>query len=175
MSSPIKQNIHNANNKRATEIVNNIRDAVCPFNTTANKITVLSQTKKQAMERRALTPQEEANRIRLREIYTRKKKTLGLTQDKIADLGGWKSQGTVAQYFSGYIPLNTDAKIKMASILQVDVTEIDPDFRAPSKGVADADEFFEAYGSLIDELPEQEQFKVLSKMAEKIAVYKKDR
>ncbi len=42
---------------------------------------------------------------------------------------GWKSQGTVGQYLNGALPLNTDAKLKFAELLNCDVSEIDPGFQ----------------------------------------------
>lgn len=123
------------------------------------------------MDRRKLTLDEEAWRQNLRRIYSEKKKELGLTQEKLADLGEWKSQGTISNYFNGIIPLNTDAKLKFASILQVDVTEIDPTFRTPNKAVSSAEEFVDRYGDSIRALSKEEQLRVVSKLVEKIAQF----
>lgn len=78
------------------------------------------------MKRRQLTPAEKASTQRLRYIWDAKKKALGLTQEKAAHLLGWSAQGSVGQYLNGRIPLNTDAILKFADLLQVDPAEIDP-------------------------------------------------
>lgn len=80
--------------------------------------------------RRTLTEEEELWRSNVKRIYNERKKTLGLTQEKLAEECGWKSQGTIAQYFTGGRPLNTDAKIKLAWALKVPVTDIDPNMTA---------------------------------------------
>ena len=78
--------------------------------------------------RRALTESEEKCTRNLKNIYESKKKSLGLTQEILADLLGWKSQGSVNSYLNGRIPLNTDAKIAFSKALEISITDIDPDF-----------------------------------------------
>jgi len=77
--------------------------------------------------RKTLTEKQILWADNLRNIWDRKKKELGLTQEKAGHLLGW-TQGGVGHYLNKKTPLNTDAKIKFAKLLQVDVTEIDPDF-----------------------------------------------
>lgn len=117
--------------------------------------------------RRALTPDEIIWKDNLKAIYKRKKKALGLTQEKLADLCGWKTQAAVSNYMNGVIPLNTDAKIKFASVLEVGVTEIDPQMSSlPATGQfpKSADEFFELYGDFLDSLPPAERMRVVGRI-----------
>lgn len=81
-----------------------------------------------AMEKRHLTARQQQAQQNLRAIWDAKKKELGLTQEIAADLLGWSSQGSVASYLNGRIPLNTDAIAKFSRLLQVDPLEIDPGF-----------------------------------------------
>lgn len=111
--------------------------------------------------RRELTKEEQAWKSNLVRIWNAKKDALGLNQEKLADRIGWNSQGTVGQYLTGRIPLNTDAKIKFAKALGVDVSEIDPNL----KGLADklptnAAEFLGAYGEGIKMLSESQQIEL---------------
>lgn len=62
---------------------------------------------------------------RLNRIWNLKRKELGLSQEKAADMYGC-SQGNISQYLNGKIPLNTDAIYKFAEILQVSPAEINP-------------------------------------------------
>ncbi|WP_444923472.1 S24 family peptidase [Microbulbifer sp. DLAB2-AF] len=77
-------------------------------------------------KRRQLTPEEKASTQRLRDIWDKRRKVLGLTQEKAAHLLGWSSQSAVGAYLQGRIPLNTDATIKFAELLEVEPAEIDP-------------------------------------------------
>jgi len=76
-------------------------------------------------ERRPLTAEEKLWAENLSKIWHAKKKGLGLTQQKAAEIAGWSSQGSVTQYINGKIPLNTDAKIAFAKMLEVPVSDID--------------------------------------------------
>lgn len=69
----------------------------------------------------------------LQRIWFEKKKHLNLTQEKAGDLLGW-TQGAVGHYLNGRTPLNTDAKIKFAKLLDVAVTDIDPEFNMDMQG-----------------------------------------
>lgn len=92
------------------------------MNSTAN--TVRRMTK-----RRPLTTREKFAQQQLRAIWQAKKKSLDLTQEKAAHQLGWSSQGTVGQYLLGRVPLNTDALLKFAKLLEVKPSDIDPDFQ----------------------------------------------
>lgn len=118
-------------------------------------------------ERRPLTPEEELWCDNLKAIYKRKKKELGLSQKKVADLCGWNSQGTVSSYMNGRIPLNTDAKLQFAEVLKVSVNEIDPSmsiidtqFPAPK----DVNEFFEMHGAYLESLSVKDQMRIISRL-----------
>lgn len=68
----------------------------------------------------------------LKRVWLAKKKLLALTQESAAVRLGW-TQGAVGQYINGHIPLNTDAKIKFAALLQIDPREIDPNIPIPTQ------------------------------------------
>lgn len=78
------------------------------------------------MTRRELTPSEQSAAENLRRVWARKKSALALTQEKAAHAAGWASQGAFSQYLLGRIPLNVDAVLRLAAVLQVHPTEIDP-------------------------------------------------
>lgn len=65
---------------------------------------------------------------KLSRIWHAKKKELGLSQERAAELYGC-SQGNISQYLNGKIPLNTDAVYKFAKILKVNPIEIRPDLK----------------------------------------------
>ena len=108
------------------------------------------------MARRPLTPQEEFWRENLRRIYDQKKKSLGLTQEKLAEKCGWKSQGSVGQYFLGRIPLNTDAKIKLANALEIPVTDIDPEMKSTRMSEYSAGAFMEIHRGDLEKMTEED-------------------
>lgn len=92
------------------------------MSTTANKLGRMTK-------RRPLTAKEKLVQSRLREIWQTRKKSLDLTQEKAAHLFGWASQGAVGAYLLGRTPVNTDALLKFAKLLEVNPTDIDPDFQ----------------------------------------------
>lgn len=77
-------------------------------------------------KRRTLEPDELADVDRLRDVIAQKKTSAGLTQTKLAVLCGWESQGTVAQYLGGHVPLNLDAAYRFAKALEVPLDTISP-------------------------------------------------
>jgi len=82
-------------------------------------------------KRRSLTLEEQADAIRLKEIFVRQKvryKTEGkkLTQEVIAGAFGWSGQAAVSQYMNGNIPLNLDALSKFARFFHVSPHKISP-------------------------------------------------
>ena len=81
------------------------------------------------MTRRPLTPAEQVRAENLRRLWDAKKAALGLTQEKAARLLGYKTQAAVGHYLTRRNPLNTDALLKFAQLLQVGPDEIDPGFR----------------------------------------------
>ena len=82
--------------------------------------------------RNLLDRKREFDAAALKLIWNQKKKELGLTQEKAAHLMGWHSQAAVAQYLNGKIPLNTDAKMKFAELLNVSPASIWPSFVGPT-------------------------------------------
>ena len=68
-------------------------------------------------------------KTRLKSIYETKKKNLGLTQAKIANLLDIKTQGGVSHYMNpnSKQPISKETIIKFASILDVEPSDIDPD------------------------------------------------
>lgn len=74
-----------------------------------------------------LTPIQLMNTEQLKLIWNSKKKILGLTQEKVADLCEWNTQSAFNAYLLGRIPLNTDAVLGLSKVLQVHPTEIMPE------------------------------------------------
>lgn len=92
----------------------------------------MTKTKaKTKAKRRPLTTEEKQVAERLKRIWLKKRTPLGLTQQKAALMAGWSSQSAAGQYLNAIIPLNTDAKIFFADLLQVPVTDFDPAFVYP--------------------------------------------
>lgn len=85
------------------------------------------------MARRALSKRETEASENLRRIWDSQKTELRLTQEMAAFRFGWKTQGAVSQYLLGRIPLNTDATLKFAELLQVEPLEIDPYLKLPKR------------------------------------------
>lgn len=65
----------------------------------------------------------------LRNIWESKRESLGLTQEKAADIMGFATQGAVSQYLNGRTALNTDTILKFASLLRVDPEDINPELK----------------------------------------------
>lgn len=76
---------------------------------------------------RIITDRDRDNANRLRAIWARKRKELGLTQAKLATLMGFSNQGVVSQYLNCYIALNMDVIVRFSKHLQVTPGEIDPE------------------------------------------------
>jgi transcriptional regulator with XRE-family HTH domain len=93
--------------------------ARCVANSPATKLIYMAR-------RRPLTDVELADVKRLQREWNRRRHALGLTQEEVATLCGWSTQGAFSQYLRGRIPLNLRAAIQIARVLQVDVAEISP-------------------------------------------------
>lgn len=78
-------------------------------------------------KRRALTPAELEEARQLRSIYESKKRELRLTQEKLAELMGFGTQGAVSQYLRGRIPMSNEVLLKFAYHLEFNPCEIRPD------------------------------------------------
>ncbi len=74
-----------------------------------------------------LTPIQLMYAEQLRLIWNAKKKELNLTQEKVAQLCEWNTQAAFNAYLLGRMPLNTDAVLRLAKVLQVHPTEIMPE------------------------------------------------
>ncbi len=73
-----------------------------------------------------LTPDQQADALRLKNVYESRKAALGITQDSLAAACGWESQGTVSQYMNGKIPLNLDAALKFSVALRCSIEDFSP-------------------------------------------------
>ncbi len=63
---------------------------------------------------------------RLRKIWNEKRGQLSLSQEKAAELLGFKTQGAVSQFINAKVPLNTENTLKFAALLEVPAEEINP-------------------------------------------------
>ena len=111
------------------------------------------------MAKRNFTQAERDAADRLQAIWNRKKKALGLTQEQAARACGWTTQAAFSQYLLGKIPLNTDAVISIAKVLQVAPQEIMPAIaeRLPVSTGSSASESALHLAQAVDALPESEQ------------------
>lgn len=73
-----------------------------------------------------LTEKEKLWASNLKKIWDEKRRDLGLTQEKAAEMYGC-TQGNISQYLLGRIPLNIVAINKFATILQCDPSLINPE------------------------------------------------
>lgn len=61
---------------------------------------------------------------KLKAVWDRKKKELGLTQTSAAEMLGYKHQSTINNYLNGKLKLSYGVAIAFAKILQVPLSEI---------------------------------------------------
>ena len=78
-------------------------------------------------KRRALTEQELLYLERFRAIWNEKKQALNLTQEMVGHACGWNGQSAFSQYMGGIVPLNIEAVLRLAKVLQVHPADIMPD------------------------------------------------
>lgn len=78
--------------------------------------------------RRQLNEIESSWADNLKKIWQLKKKSLGLTQEKAGFALGMTQAG-VSHYLNKTAVLSTEAKLKWSELLEVPVTDIDPDFK----------------------------------------------
>ncbi len=78
---------------------------------------------------RKISDTDKVAAINLRRIWEAKRDTLGLTQEKAAEVLGFSTQGAVSQYLNGRTALNTDTTLKFAALLQVDPEDINPELK----------------------------------------------
>lgn len=80
------------------------------------------------MKRKSLSEQDIESAHRLKEIWNNRKAELGLTQDRAAEILGFSTQGAVSHYLNAKTPLNLEAVLKFANLLQVPPELIRPEF-----------------------------------------------
>ncbi|HGJ5854910.1 MAG TPA: helix-turn-helix domain-containing protein [Arsenophonus nasoniae] len=76
---------------------------------------------------RTITDEDLLAAKKLKQIWDKNKKELGLTQDKAAELLGFSTQATVSHYLTGKLALGVEAVLRFASLLKVRPEEIRPD------------------------------------------------
>lgn len=77
----------------------------------------MSGANKKAGMKRELTPEEKAECERLKTLYLSWKTRTGMTQEKAAEILGFKTQGAVSQYLNGRVALNLPAASRFAKLL----------------------------------------------------------
>lgn len=93
----------------------NTSTAICGLSSAANTLVGMKK-------RRPLTPEEFAESVRLKAIYEERKaaaKASGasLTQADVAEACGWSGQSAFSQYATGKVPLNLEALLRLAKVL----------------------------------------------------------
>lgn len=83
------------------------------------------------MPKKPLTAEEITAAQRLRTVWESKKRELKLTQEEMAHRCGWETQGAFAHYLNQKNPLNIEAVIKIATVLQVSTEDIWPGLVPP--------------------------------------------
>lgn len=71
------------------------------------------------MPKKSLTLDEAEAARRLRRIWDMKRRELGLTQEMVAHLCGWGTQGAFGHYLTQKNALNVEAVLKLSRVLQV--------------------------------------------------------
>lgn len=86
------------------------------------------------MPAKPLTQEQLQDAERLKIAFNRRKDSdASLTQEKLAFMCGWKTQGVVNQYLNGKIPLNLKALHKFALALNTPISEISPSLTSAVK------------------------------------------
>lgn len=73
-----------------------------------------------------MTAHDKACAENLRILWKNKRKKLALTQKKVANKMGWRTASSFANYMAGRYAMPEHIKRRLAAILQVSVTDIDP-------------------------------------------------
>lgn len=76
--------------------------------------------------RRVPNDQELEAASRIRDVWLKNKKRLGLSQDRAAEALGW-SQGVFNGYINGKRPLTVQAVLRFAKLLEVSAVELAPE------------------------------------------------
>lgn len=83
------------------------------------------------MSAKSLNPTQIKDAQRLHAIFhAARRQDRSLTQEKLAFICGWKTQGAVSQYLLGKIPLNLEALLRFSKALQVEPVAISPTLAA---------------------------------------------
>lgn len=90
-----------------------------------------------------LTPAQLADASRLKALYEewkadRRARGESASQEVVAGLLGFSTQSSVSQYLNGRIPLNVNALVKFAALLQRQPEEISPDLAREIQRIAEA-------------------------------------
>jgi len=90
-------------------------------------------------KKKGLSPEQALWAANLKRLWLARKQKVGklLTQEMAASRFGW-TQSAIGQYLNAKIPLNTDAKLKFASLLECSIQDIDPAFPVAKVGPATA-------------------------------------
>jgi phage repressor protein C with HTH and peptisase S24 domain len=102
----------------------NTSTAICGLSSGANTLTGMNK-------RRPLTPEESAESVRLKAIYEARKSAAkasgaSLTQADVAEACGWSGQSAFSQYATGKVPLNVEALLKLAKVLEFSPEQVSP-------------------------------------------------
>jgi len=79
------------------------------------------------MKNRKLNPKQIEEAERLKSVWDKNKRNLGITQESAGVIMGM-TQGAIGQYLNGYIALNVEAKLKFSKVLNKNPEEIWPNF-----------------------------------------------
>ncbi len=86
----------------------------------------MAHVTKQETKRRPLTPAEKAEAAKVKAHYEARKKVDGLTQERLADLMGFKTQGAVSAYLRGDAAISNEVLLRFAHHLRFDPREVRP-------------------------------------------------
>ncbi|BCQ40928.1 peptidase S24 [Erwinia rhapontici] len=87
------------------------------------------------MKKRPLTSEQIEDAFRLKSIYDSKKRTLGLSQESVAEKLGM-SQSAVAQILAGKNALNLKRAVELARLLDVKVEEFSPSLAEEARNLS---------------------------------------
>jgi transcriptional regulator with XRE-family HTH domain len=87
-------------------------------------------------KRRELTINELEALERLKKNWDLKKRELKITQEQVGLACGWGGQSAFSQYFTGNVPLNVEAVLRIAKVLKIHPAEIMPEINVllPNEG-----------------------------------------
>ena len=86
-----------------------------------------SRVARTQIKRVPLTPHELAEADRLLAIFKDRKVSMKITQEELAGLMGFSTQGAISQYLNGKVRLGNEALFRFAYHLNFDPAEVRPD------------------------------------------------